>query len=130
LGKKFTGWLREPLVLFLAIGALLFLIFHFWGDGGSGANRIVITSSQIDAFAAQFARTWQRPPTDQELKGLINDYVRAEMATREAMAMGLDRDGTIIRRRLRQKLEFMAEDTINATPPTDTELQAWLDQHP
>ena len=129
-GKKFTGWFREPLVHFLAIGALLFLIFHFWGDGGSGANRIVITPGQIDAFAAQFARTWQRPPTDQELKGLIDDYVREEMATREAMVMGLDRDDTIIRRRLRQKLEFMVEDTINAPPPTDTELQAWLDQHP
>jgi hypothetical protein len=56
--------------------------------------------------------------------------VREEMATREAMAMGLDRDDTIIRRRLRQKLEFLAEDSIDATPPTDAELQAWLDQHP
>jgi len=61
---------------------------------------------------------------------LLDDYVREEMATREATAMGLDRDDTIIRRRLRQKLEFVAEDSIDATPPTDAALQAWLDQHP
>jgi hypothetical protein len=52
------------------------------------------------------------------------------MATREAMAIGLDRDDTVIRRRLRQKLEFLAEDTIDATPATDAQLQAWLESHP
>jgi hypothetical protein len=123
-------WLREPLVHFLILGALLFLVFNWRGGGGPGSNRIVITPGQIDSMAAGFARTWQRPPTDQELKGLVDDYVREEMATREAMALGLDRDDTIIRRRLRQKLEFVAEDTIDAAPPTDADLQAWMAQHP
>lgn len=113
---------------FLALGAALFLAFQWWGSG-TGSNRIVITPGQIEAMSVQFARTWQRPPTDQELKGLIDDYVREEIAVREAMAMGLDRDDTIIRRRLRQKLEFLAEDTIEATAPKDAELQAWLDSH-
>ena len=127
--KTLVRWLREPLVHFLAIGALLFLVFNWRGGGGPGSTRIVITPGQIDSMIAGFGRTWQRPPTEEELKGLVDDYVREEMATREAMAMGLDRDDTIIRRRLRQKLEFLAEDTIDATPPTDAELQAWLDQH-
>ncbi|MEE4175615.1 MAG: peptidyl-prolyl cis-trans isomerase [Xanthomonadales bacterium] len=104
-------------------------MFHSWGGGGPGSTRIVITSGQIDAMVARFARTWQRPPTEQELKGLIDDYVREEMAAREALSMGLDRDDTIVRRRLRQKLEFLAEDAIDVTPPTDAELQAWLDEH-
>ena len=69
-------WLREPLVHFLAIGALLFLAFQWRGGGGPGSGRIVITPGQIDAMAATFARTWQRPPTDLELKGLIDDHVR------------------------------------------------------
>jgi hypothetical protein len=56
--------------------------------------------------------------------------VREEIATREAMAAGLDRDDAVIRRRLRQKLEFVAEDSIDATPPTDAQLQAWLEAHP
>lgn len=123
-------WLREPLVHFLAIGAFLFLAFEWRGGAGSGSGRIVITPGQIDAMAATFARTWQRPPTEAELKGLIDDYVRSEMATREALALGLDRDDTVIRRRLRQKLEFLVEDAADAAPPTDAELQGWLDQHP
>jgi len=121
-------WLREPLVHFLAIGAMLFLVFHFWGSGPAD-NRIVITPGQVDSMAARFTRTWQRPPTDQELKGLIDDYVRGEIAAREARALGLDRDDTIIQRRLRQKLEFMAEDAFNATPPTEEQLQGWLNDH-
>jgi hypothetical protein len=122
-------WLREPLVHFLAIGAVIFLIFFWWG-GGSRSTRIVITSGQIDSMAAGFTRTWQRPPSEEELKGLIDDYVREEIAAREAMAAGLDRDDTIIRRRLRQKLEFLAEDSIDLAPPTEAELQAWLETHP
>lgn len=127
--NRIKTWLREPLVHFLAIGAMLFVVFHFWG-GGPGDNRIVITPGQIDSMAARFTRTWQRPPTDQELKGLIDDYVRGEIAAREARVLGLDRDDTIIQRRLRQKLEFLAEDAFNAQPPTEAELQAWLDRHP
>jgi len=127
--NRIKMWLREPLVHFLAIGALLFLAFHFWGGGGPGSNRIVITPGQIDSMVMRFTRTWLRPPTHQELKGLIDDYVRGEIAAREAQAMGLDRDDTIIQRRLRQKLEFMAEDVINAQPPTEEELQAWLNEH-
>jgi hypothetical protein len=123
------SWWREPLVHFLALGGLLFLVFQVRG-GRAGSSRIVITPGQIDAMVAGFSRTWQRPPSDVELKGLVDDYVREEIATREAMALGLDRDDTIIRRRLRQKLEFVAEDTVDATPPTDADLQAWLDGHP
>jgi hypothetical protein len=63
------------------------------------------------------------------LKGLIDDYVKEEIATREAVDMGLDRDDTIIRRRLRQKLEFLVEDAAGAAAPTEAELQAWLDKH-
>jgi hypothetical protein len=122
--------LREPLLHFLAIGAALFLYFHFSG-GGSGptSNRIVLTAGQIDHLAAGFTKTWQRPPTAVEIKGLVDDWVREEIAVREAMAMGLDRDDTVIRRRLRQKLEFVVEDVVAAAPPTEQELHAWLAGH-
>jgi hypothetical protein len=124
-------FLREPLVHFLVLGALLFLYFQ-WSSGGSGSgsNRIVVSHGQVEHLASGFAGTWQRPPTEAELKGLIDDYVQEEMAVREAARMGLDRDDTIIRRRLRQKFEFLAEDAITAAPPTDAELQAWMTKHP
>jgi hypothetical protein len=122
---------HEPLVGFLLLGALLFAVFHWQGDaGGPGSNRIVITSGLIDHLASGFAGTWQRPPSEAELKGLIDDYVKEEIATREALAMGLDRDDTIIRRRLRQKLEFLAADDSGSAPATDAELSAWLQRHP
>ena len=81
--------LREPLLHFLAIGAALFVYFH-WSGGGSGpaSGRIVLTAGQITQLAAGFAKTWQRQPTDVEIKGLVDDWVREEIAVREAMAMG------------------------------------------
>jgi hypothetical protein len=126
--KKFV---REPLVHFLALGALLFLYFHYSGGGaGPSTKRIVITTGQIEHLASGFAGTWQRPPTESELKGLVDEYVKEEIAIREAVSMGLDRDDTIIRRRLRQKFEFLAEDALSAVAPTEAELQAWMVQHP
>lgn len=123
--------LHEPLFQFVILGALLFLFFQGTGGGsGAGSNRIVITPGQIDHLAVGFAGTWQREPTADELKGLIDDYVKEEMSTREAVAMGLDRDDTIIRRRLRQKVEFLSEEASSAAAPTDAELQDWMTRHP
>jgi hypothetical protein len=118
--------LREPLTHFLLLGAAIFFAFH-WISGHQVAEsgHIVITQSRIENLAATFARTWQRPPTATELDGLIRDYVREEVATREALALGLDRDDTIIRRRLRQKLEFVSEDVAAQAQPTDDELRAY-----
>lgn len=127
---RWGRWLGEPLVQFLAIGILLFLIFAWRGDNGLTSNRIVITQGQVDALAAGFAGVWQRPANEQELKSLVDDFVREEMATREAMRMALDRDDVVIRRRLRQKVEFLTEDISNASPPTDAELRTYLNQHP
>jgi len=124
------GWLREPLVHFLFLGLLLFLLFEWLGgDTGPMSNRIAVSHAQVQQLAAAFTRTWQRPPTEAELKGLVDDYVREEIAFREAVAMGLDRDDTIIRRRMRQKLEFLVEDAATASPPSEAELQAYLDAH-
>ena len=122
--------LREPLVHFLALGAILFLFFAWKGGGsGPGSTRITITPGLVDHLASGFARTWQRPPTQAELKGLIDEHVKEEIAAREATAMGLDRDDAIIRRRLRQKMEFLVEDAVDQAQPTDVDLQAWLERH-
>jgi len=123
-------WLREPLVQFLLIGAVLFIVFDLRGGDARGGQRIVVTPGQVDAVAAGFRRTWNRPPNEQELKAQLDEYVREEIAVREAAAQGLDRDDTVIRRRLRQKFEFAAEDAFDTAPATDAELQAFLDTYP
>jgi hypothetical protein len=123
--------LREPLVHFLLIGAALFLLFGLLDNpAGPQSGRIVITAGQIDYLKASFTRTWQRSPSEQELQGLIDSYVRDEMFYREALAMGLDRDDMVIRRRLKQKLEIMSEDLAAVAVPSDDDLREFMETHP
>ena len=94
--------IREPLLHFLLLGAAIFIV-HRLVSGGADEEpeRIVVTRGDIQSMVTGLSRTWQRPPTREELDGLIQDRVREEVYYREALAMGLDRDDTIIRRRLR-----------------------------
>ena len=123
--------LREPLLHFLLLGVAIFVAYGLVSAPGSEApDTIVVTCGRVEHLAAGFAGLWGRPPTDAELDGLVDEWVREEIATREALALGLDEDDTVIRRRLRQKLEFLSEDTVAQTAPTDAELSAYLQAHP
>ncbi len=107
-----TRLLREPLVHFFVLGAGIFLLFALVGESDDPLDEIVVSSGQVDRLVETWQRTWQRPPTSAELEGLIEDYIREEILYREAIAMGLDQDDTIIRRRLRQKMEFLPQDLV------------------
>jgi hypothetical protein len=123
--------LHEPLVHFLLLGAALFAAFSFLSaQNETPRDAIVVSAGKIEHLAALFERTWQRSPTREELEGLVDDFVREEAAYREGMAVGLDRDDTIIRRRIRQKLDFIAEDVASQAEPGDDELTAYLAAHP
>lgn len=124
--------LREPLLHFAALALLLFGAYHMLSPAGpqDHGGSIVVSAGKIEQMAALFSRTWQRPPSADELKGLIDDYVKEEIYVREALALGLDQDDTVIRRRLRQKMEFLAGADADALTPTDADLQAYLDAHP
>jgi len=123
--------LKEPLLHFLLLGAALFIVNGLMQNPGprSDAGEIVVTMGQVENIAATFAKTWQRPPTPEELAGLVRSHVREEVYYREAMAMGLDKDDTVIRRRLRQKMEFISEDIAAQAEPSDTELNAYMEAH-
>ena len=123
--------LKEPLLHFLVLGAALFVAFSFLSNRDeTSRGAIVVSAGKIEHLSALFERTWQRPPIRDELEALINDYIREEAAYREGMAVGLDRDDTIIRRRIRQKLEFIAEDLVGQVEPNDDELAAYLAANP
>ncbi|HET6564168.1 MAG TPA: peptidylprolyl isomerase [Xanthomonadales bacterium] len=124
-----SKWLKEPLLHFLVLGGLIFVFYGLVSERRS-EQEIFISAGQQDNLINTFTRTWQRPPTPVEFKGLLDDYVREQIAYREAMAMGLDEDDVIIRRRLRQKLELLAEDVASLSLPSDAELQAFLEAHP
>jgi hypothetical protein len=122
--------LREPLVHFLALGALLFAIGIARGEPATpSGTRIAITQGHIERLLEGFRMTWNRPPTEDEFRGLMEEFLKEEVLYREALGMGLDQDDQIIRRRLRQKLEFMTADFVGTVEPTDEELQAYLDEH-
>jgi hypothetical protein len=123
------SFLREPLVHFLILGAALFALDAWLRPAAStsaATAEIVVSEARIRNLAQSFARTWQRPPTREELEGLVESYVREEVFYREALALGLDRDDAIIRRRLQQKVEFVSEQAAALARPTDAELAAYL----
>jgi hypothetical protein len=121
---------QEPLVHFLLLGMAVFFVYaRFRTEPRVGDEQIVVSAGKVEHLAAIFSRTWQRPPTQVELQGLIDDYVREEVAYREGKRLGLEQDDTIIRRRIRQKLDFVAEDLANEFAPTNEELAAYFDQH-
>lgn len=122
--------LREPLLHFLVLGALLFVVYGWMGGGVTDRTReIVVDAGRIASLQAQFERVWQRPPTAAERAGLVETFVREEVLYREGLALGLDRDDPVIRRRVGQKMGFIA-DGLAPRAPTEQELQAWLDAHP
>ncbi|NIP93436.1 MAG: peptidyl-prolyl cis-trans isomerase, partial [Akkermansiaceae bacterium] len=114
------------------IGAALFVVFGIVGgeDLEERDRTIIVTPGRIEQLAAIYQRTWRRPPTEKELRGLVDDFVVEEIYYREAVEMGIDRNDAIIRRRLRQKLEFLTDDVAELVEPADPELQAYLDAHP
>ena len=86
----------------------------------------MVSEARIRNLAQNFSRTWQRPPTREELDGLVEAHLREEVLYREAVALGLDRDDTIIRRRLQQKMEFVSEEAAALAKPTDEDLAKYL----
>ena len=130
--RRLKRWLHEPLVHFLLLGAALFLIDAWLRPPSAPAanTEIVVNEARIRNLAQNFQRTWQRPPTKAELDGLIETHVREEVMVREALALGLDRDDAIIRRRLQQKMEFVSEETAAQVAPSDDELTAYMKAHP
>jgi len=116
----------EPLVHFALLGIGLFVLYRLVsGDASSDPDEIVVDAPRIAALAEQFERSWRRPPTVAELDGLVENYVRDEVLYREGLALGLDRDDSVIRSRVRLKMEVLGDGP--ESPVSDADLQAWLD---
>lgn len=122
-------WLKEPLIHFLALGALVFFAYDFLAGAGQAPDEIYISRGKQENLLNTFGRTWRRPPTPAEFQGLLQDYIREEIAYRESLSMELEQDDIVIRRRLRQKLEMLAEDVASLAAPTEQQLQTYLEEH-
>jgi len=120
--------LSEPFVHFLAIGALIFVAYAAIDRGTDAPQEetIVVSAGQIGQIFEVFSRTWQRPPTPEELRGLIDAYVKEEVYYREGRKLGLDDNDTVFRRRLQQKMEFLMEPSAAELTPEEGALEAFL----
>ena len=123
--------LHEPLLHFVLLGALLFGAFRVVGPASAdpASTRIVLTLDQLAQMVRLFQTQWGRPPTTAEFDAMLEAEVREEVLYREALAMGLDREDEIVRRRMAQKMEFLSEDVASAREPTDAELRAWFERN-
>ncbi len=122
---------REPLFHFLLIGAGIYGAYALYGtpDEGIANNTIVVDAGRIDLFISAWEQRWNRPPTEQELNGLINQFIREDILYREAVGMGLDKDDPITRRRMAQKLEFLTRDIASLKEPLDGELESYFEDN-
>jgi hypothetical protein len=122
-------WLREPLLQFLLIGLALFVVYEA-RDRNAGPrerpDRIELTADDVRQIGLAWAAQGRATPSPEEMRSLIDARVREEILYREALALGLDRNDTIVKRRLAQKLEFLVEDVAALRQPTDGELRAWF----
>ncbi len=123
--------LREPLLHFLVLGAAIYGAYALAAPDveQEAGDRITVTRGEVDWLTAGWEKRWGRSPTPGERSGLIEQYVRETIFYREALAMGLDRDDTIVRRRLAQKLEFLALDLIQPAAPSEDELRSYFESH-
>ena len=125
-------WLLEPLLHFLVIGVLLFVAYSFVGSRSvkrQSPNRIELTEDDLRQIDAGFTAHWLRHPTAQEMGHLVDEKIREEVLYREALALGLDKEDTIVKRRLAQKMEFLAEDVSALREPQINELKDWFEKN-
>lgn len=122
-------FLSSPVVHVLALG-LLFGVILLIAQGppttGDESRRVVVTRNDLAHLTASFMRTWNRPPTEKELRGELESFLREEILYREALARGYDEDDIVVRRAMQRKMEFLGESQVAAAPPTDEELRAYF----
>lgn len=122
--------IKEPLLHFALLGTLLFALSAYLNPAAQGPEQVLISTQKVQHLTTIFDKKWRRSPSAAELSKIVDDYILEEIYYREAIAMQMDRDDTVIRRRLRQKMEFLMIDVSRAMTPDDSQLQAFLDQHP
>jgi peptidyl-prolyl cis-trans isomerase C len=125
-------WLREPLLHFLLIGIAVFAVYAYMNRGRGGvesSKQIALSLDDLRLMETYFESQWHRQPTPAEFQAMVEDKVKEEVLYREGLAMGLDKDDTIVKRRMAQKMQFLAEDVAAAHEPSMAELKVWFEKN-
>lgn len=131
MSNRLTRLFKEPLIQFLIIGAAIYGAYALFGSPEEDYrdNIILVDSNRIDAMISQWESRWQRPPTRQEIDGLIQQYIKEDVLYRQAVSMGLNEDDPITRRRMAQKLEFLTSDLAQMQEPAEGELETFFEEN-
>jgi peptidyl-prolyl cis-trans isomerase C len=129
LKSKLRKWLSEPLVHFLFIGGLLFVVYAYNNESADIENQILISTGELQSLKAQWTKRRGRTPGDEEMKSLLDQVIRDRILAREAKILGLDRHDSIVERRLAQKMEFLFSDLVDIAEPDDKTLQRFLEEN-
>jgi peptidyl-prolyl cis-trans isomerase C len=132
LSPAIKRWLREPLLHFLLLGVALFGVYAYMHPGRGGfesSRQIALNIDELQQMDTYFVSQWHRQPTPAEFQAMVEDKVREEILYREGLAIGLDKDDEIVKRRMAQKMQFLAEDVAAAHEPSTTELRAWFEKN-
>lgn len=124
----FRYLLRQPLIHFM-LGALLIFGINELRYGAQRESSIVVTQADIARLASGWERVWGAAPTEQEIKGLIDDWIAEEIYVRQAEALGLGEDDPLIRKYLRRKMELLTEGVVIVPEPSDEELRTYYKAH-
>ncbi|MFC3879574.1 peptidyl-prolyl cis-trans isomerase [Algoriphagus namhaensis] len=126
--KKFF---KEPLVHFMLLGALIFGYYYLTNDTEDPEAAIVIDDAEYDYLLSLWKNQWQREPNEDEIKAFLDHYLRQEVYYKEALALNLDHNDVIVKRRLAQKMEAVSNDlNFMINPPTDEELKSFFASNP
>jgi len=128
VSNRFTRLLTEPLVQFLILGACIYGAYAVFNteDEGFRDTTVHVDARRINSFISEWESRWKRPPTQQEINGLIQSYIREDVLYRQAVAMGLNEDDPVTRRRMAQKLEFLTSDLAAMVEPAEGVLEAYF----
>ena len=128
---KVKSILKEPLFHFLVLGVFIYVLYGLFAsfENEQSENTIVVSKGEIDWMKDTWTKRWNRPPTEAELQGLIDQHIEESIFYQEALKMGLDQNDVIIRRRLAQKLKFLQEDLLKPAEPSEEELRAYFSEN-
>ena len=129
MSNKLTRLFTEPLIQFLVLGGLIYGAYALYGtpEEDYRDTQIIVDANRINAYISEWESRWNRPPTREEIDGVIQQYVKEDILYRQAVAMGLNEDDPITRRRMAQKLEFLTSDLSSMQQPAEGELEQFFE---
>ena len=125
-------FLREPLLQFLVVGLLLFIGYHVVNQRAGPReqpSRIELTADDLRQIRIAWFAQGRPALSSEQMQSLVEARVREEILYREALALGLDKEDTIVKRRMAQKMEFLFEDVAALREPTTDEIRAWFEKN-